>query len=126
MPANNYCPACLSDSLSINARGTVHVILNNKQMDAGRFLFNLGKDSKDDILDLLENKLSEFFKWYSNFHNKEAIKKVDLICADFNCDNKCKLDINFRASVVDVLFKASDLEEILERLSHKHDVPLDL
>ena len=94
-------------------------------MDAGRFLFSVNKDSKDDILEMLENKLTEFFKWYSNFHNKQAIKKIDLISGDFTCENNCKLDINFRAPVIDILFKSNDLSEILERLSNKYEVPLD-
>ena len=43
---NMYCPKCYNNSLSMASRGVVDIIINGKQMDAGRFLYNINKESK--------------------------------------------------------------------------------
>ncbi len=122
----HYCPKCLNDSLSINSRGTIHVIVNGKQMDAGRFLFNVGKQDKEQIKNDLEEKLADFFKWYKEFHNKEPITKVDIVSSDFKCEKGCRLDMGYRSSVNELLFSGKELKEILVRMSEKYKITLDL
>jgi hypothetical protein len=95
-------------------------------MDLGRFLFNVGKQAKGQILEDLEDKLDNFFKWYGDFNNKEPIKRVDIISGDFTCDRGCRLDINFKGQVIDILFSGKELQEILNRLSEKYSITLDL
>jgi len=103
----------------------VDVIINDKQMDAGRFLFNRDKNDKDEIIESLIDKLEEFIKWYGNFQNKEPIKKVELISGDFTCEKNCRMPLGFRASIVDSLIPANKLDKVLSELCEKYELELD-
>ncbi len=122
----NYCPCCLNDTLSINSRGMIEIIINGKKMDAGHFLYNLSKDSKDDIFNAFQEKLEAFFKWYSEFQNKVPIKTVEIVSPDFSCENKCRLDLTFKASVIDLLIPGTLLDKALKELCQDYDLKLSL
>lgn len=121
-----YCPACMNDTLTIQPRGTVDIIINGMQRDTGRFLYNISKDSKDEIYDRFKDKLDDFFRWYSNFQNQETVSQVDIISADFKCENGCRLEIGFKASVIDVLIPSKVLNETLAELSEDFGIEVDL
>lgn len=95
-------------------------------MDAGRFLYNLNDHRKDQIVRDLESKLDEFFKWYSNFQNKEPISRVSLSSADFICEEGCSIGLNTRFSIIDILIPRKTVIEKLEELSEKHHLRIEL
>ncbi len=122
--SNSYCPKCLSASLEINEHGIVHVIVNNKQRDTGRFLYNIVKQSKDQIKEEAKKTIDDFFGWYSKFDNKDPISSVELSSSDFKCVEGCPIDIRIRFSVVDVLLSSNEIMEIIEDLAKKYSLSI--
>lgn len=121
-----YCPVCMNNTLNFSASGVVHVILNDKQMDAGRFYYNLDNIDDPHFLEELTKKLEEFFRWYSNFQNKEAITKIQLCTSDVVCEEKCNVPMANRFSILDVLVSRKKIETILEKLSKKYSIQVHL
>ena len=121
-----YCPKCLNNTLRLSSRGVINLIINGKQMDAGRFLYNIQSMDKREILAELSLKIEEFFKWYSNFRNQTAIEVVELITSDMQCEEGCNLPLNHRISIVDVLISSKDLSAILGRLAEKYDMQIEI
>lgn len=120
-----YCPKCFNNSLHINSRGVMHIIINGKQMDAGRFLFNFEKDKSTFIKDL-KVKLEEFFKWYSGFQNIEAITKMEICTNDVSCDSKCSISLNNKFSVVNEAISQKELNIILAKYSEIYGLEIEL
>lgn len=122
-----YCPKCFNNTLQLNSRGVVNVIINGKQMDAGRFLFNLEDRRKELIHQDLKAKLDEFFTWYSNFQNREPITTIELCTFDFRCSS-CHFapKLNHTYSVVDTLIPKSLLVKYLKEFSKQYHMELQL
>ena len=121
-----YCPKCMNNSLHINSRGVMHIVINGKQMDAGRFLYDT-KD-KNQFYQDLSNKFEEFFKWYANFQNVEPISKVQICTSDVSCDSKCRIPISHKANVIldsDIIPKTV-MKKILDELGHKYNMTIEL
>lgn len=121
-----YCPKCFNSSLHFNTRGIIHVIINGKQMDSGRFLYNLDHLDDPQFLSDLKDKIEEFFKWYSHFQNQEVITSVELCTSDVICDNKCTISIDQKFSILDIMIRKSTLLKILDDLSRKHRLKIEL
>lgn len=121
-----YCPKCLNSSLYLCDHGVINLIINKKQMDAGRFLYNLNDQSKDELVEELSQKIEEFFKWYSNFKNKEDIEVVQLVTTDVFCENKCSIGLSSKVSVIDLLIPKSVLLEVLEELGKKYNMNIKI
>lgn len=119
-----YCPKCLNNSLHINSRGVMNIIINGKQMDAGRFLYNFDKDKATFLKDL-NTKLEEFFKWYSNFTNTSPITKIEICSSDVVCDNKCAIPISNKFSVIDSVISARELKGMLDKLGQKYNLEIE-
>tara|TARA_R110000868_G_scaffold80095_9_gene227881 strand:+ start:1744 stop:2121 length:378 start_codon:yes stop_codon:yes gene_type:complete len=109
-----YCPKCLNNTLSISSKGVINITINGKQMDAGRFLFNLeSQEKKQQLKPALKVKLQEFFKWYSSFQNKAPITFVSIDTSDMRCEEGCGISAKSRFSVIDVLIPKAELLELL-------------
>lgn len=121
-----YCPVCFSDTLFVGHRGVVNLIINGKQMDAGRFLFRVEDERRETVKAELKRKLEEFFKWYSNFQNKDPIKKIELFSSDFSCEAGCKMPLNYRQSVVDILITSAELRNMLTEMGAKYKLEIKL
>jgi len=121
-----YCPKCLGDSLYLREHGVINLIINNKQMDAGRFLYNLSDQSGEELKMALSQKVEEFFKWYSNFKNREAIEIIELCTSDVFCENKCSIPLNHRLSVIDVLISRQQLAELCEDIGQKYNMSIKI
>lgn len=121
-----YCPKCLNNTLKLSSRGVVNLVINGKQMDAGRFLYNTQSMDKRELLSELTHKIEEFFKWYSGFRNRSAIEVVELITSDVQCDEGCTLPLNQRISIVDLLISTKDLREILNAMGEKYNMTIEL
>jgi hypothetical protein len=110
----------------MKSRGVVNVIINGKQMDAGRFLFNLDKDSPEELKASLSKKFDEFFRWYGNFNNKDPIDTIELVTNEVVCEMGCAIPLNFRFSVIDILLKGGVIREMLIKYATKYDVEIQL
>ena len=122
-----YCPICFNDSLNLSQSGVVHLIINGKQMDAGRFLFNLEDEKrKQETTKALITKVREFFQWYSNFQNKEPISVIELVSSDFSCDTGCVVPSTNKYSIIDVVVERSELEKILKEEGDKYLLEIKL
>ncbi len=121
-----YCPKCFSDTLSIHSRGVARVLFNGKQMDTSQFLFNVKRDSNDALKSKLRQKISEFFKWYSEFQNKSLIKSFEVYSQDFVCKNGCKLDLTTKFSLIGLIFDHDDVVDMITEEAEKYKIPIDL
>lgn len=121
-----YCPKCLNNTLRLSSRGVINLIINGKQMDAGRFLYNIQTMDKRELLSELTGKIEEFFKWYSGFRNQSAIEIVELITSDVQCEEGCSLPLNQRISIVDLLISDKELRSILGRMGEKYNMTIEL
>ena len=120
-----YCPRCLNDSLVLNGRGVVDIVINNKQMDAGRFYFKLD-DHQELTVQGLKDKMEEFFKWYSKFNNIEPISLLQLVTNGVRCENGCSLGSSTKISIVDELVPSKEIEKILDDLGHRYSLKIQL
>ncbi len=121
-----YCPKCLNDTLRVSSRGVVHLVINGKQMDSGRFLFNFNDMSKEEFLQSFIEKMDTFFEWYSNFKNKEPISAVELFNNDTNCIDGCKVPMSHYISVIDLLVDKKTLHKLLQEHATKFDLVIDV
>lgn len=122
-----YCPKCLEDGLFLKNRGVVELVINGKQMDAGRFLFNKDTSRKEEIYSDFKKKLEEFFAWYSDFKNPEPIQEVELATADFKCE-ACGFLPTFkqRFPITDILISKKYITQCLDELGQKYNLDIKL
>ncbi|MBL6992117.1 MAG: hypothetical protein ISR65_20200 [Bacteriovoracaceae bacterium] len=120
-----YCPNCLCPTLSMSVSGVVNVIVNDKQRDTGRFIFNTERENKAAIQEKCFKVLEEFFVWYSQFKHKDPITSVEICSSSFNCANGCPPTLK-NQSVVGSLIPKEQLKQKLEKLSDKYNIPLEL
>ncbi len=121
-----YCPKCLNNTLAINSRGVVHLMINGKKMDSGRFLFNFGEMTNNELIEAFTEKIESFFKWYSNFQNQEPIALVELYTSDLSCEDGCPIPIEHYVSVIDLLIKKETLNKILNSAADKYSMTIEL
>lgn len=122
-----YCPKCFNDSLRICSKGVINIVINGKQMDAGRFLFNLETEEKlKQFKPSLKEKLREFFTWYSNFQNKDPITFVTIDTSDMQCEEGCVIPAKNRFSIIDLLITRSELIGLLEEEGKRYNIEIKL
>lgn len=121
-----YCPKCFNNNLSLCSHGVVHIIVNGKKMDAGRFLFNTGKEDAERIQKDFRAKLEEFFIWYSQFQNKEPITRIEVCSGDFKCANGCLINMHSRFSVINILISKKIIVQFLSELGDKYKLNIEL
>jgi hypothetical protein len=126
MRGKMYCPICFNDTLALKKSGVVHLIINGKQMNAGRFLFNREQDKPDVILRIFASKLEDFLKWYSTFQNKLPITEVYISSSDFDCVKDCKIPISSKFSIIDILIPLVDINEVLTLMAKKYNLKIEL
>lgn len=119
-----YCPKCLNNSLSIKDSGVVEIVINEKKMDSGRFLYN-ANGSKEELYGDARKKLEEFVKWLSGFSNLEPVKKVKFMTSDVRCESGCPTAFT-KISVVGHILPASQVSNILAEMSEKYNMELVL
>ena len=112
-----YCPTCLSNTLTISGSGIVQILINDKPKDNARVLFNVNKN--DQFEADLEDRLEDFLKWLSDFKNLDAEKRVQLVSGDFSCAEGCIIPMNIKFSIVGLLITKTRLEAMYKRLSEK-------
>lgn len=121
-----YCPVCLNNSLHLSMRGVVTINVNGLQRDNGRFLFNLEKQKKSEIVTDFHKKLEEFFTWYGQFQNKEPIHYLHIFSSDFKCSEGCIIGSQHKFSVVDILLPKAEILKSLDQLGKQYNMKIEL
>ncbi|MGB0454887.1 MAG: hypothetical protein ACPGJV_14350 [Bacteriovoracaceae bacterium] len=120
---SNYCPACYNPALQLKSRGVIELIVDDKQMDSGRFLFNSEMNERE-VEKHLVKKIEEFMRWYSNFNNKKPIEKISILTNAIACTNKCSLPISFKGSVLDYLLDRKKVMEMIKKSADANGIEL--
>lgn len=121
-----YCPKCLSQTLFIQPKGVVDIYINGKKRDNGRFLYNMDPSFADAVFADFKKKCEEFFRWYSDFKNKETIEYVELLTVDVRCDNGCKFSPMERFSAVDTIISREVIQHVFKELGKKYELEVEL
>lgn len=122
-----YCPKCFNDSLRICSKGVINITINGKQMDAGRFLFNLENEEKlKQLKPSLKQKIKEFFDWYSGFQNRDPVTVVAIDTSDMQCEEGCVIAAKNRFSIIDVLITKTELLDVLMAEGKRHGIEIKL
>ncbi len=121
-----YCPECLNETLKIMDSGVVYLSANGKQMDAGKFLYNLRTDGDKELAKKLHEKAENFFKWYSTFNNKTDITEFLLTTTNIMCLKDCVLKNGTKVSVINEMFSQEHIEALLQELGKKYKIGIDV
>ncbi|OUR96474.1 hypothetical protein A9Q84_08990 [Halobacteriovorax marinus] len=95
-------------------------------MDSGRFLFNFEETDKDELFKIFREKVENFFKWYSNFHNQDPIAYVELFTNDTSCEDGCHIPIDYHVSVIDLLIDKKKLLLLLKEQAEKYRMTIEI
>ena len=120
----HYCPKCFHKSLCIQEKGVVHIIINGKQMEKGRFFYKVSEG--DNNLLLFKEKFEDFFQWYSGFKNIDPVTTVNLVTKKGYCTKKCKFESDLLFSVMDILISSEKVNELLVSLGKKYGIGINL
>lgn len=121
-----YCPVCFNAGLALNSRGVIKLSFNGKQKDTSRTLYNVQKESSEEIKKNIKDKIEEFFKWYSTMQNKDPMKEIEIYTIDFTCTNKCSIPLSSRISVIGTVLTQKEVIAMANELGTKYNIPVSL
>lgn len=122
-----YCPVCFQNTLKVKSSGVIKLAFNGKSKASSLFTYNLQKDSQEQLIAKLREKVVEFFSFYSEFNNKSPIKNFEAFSADFLCTNSCKMDmINTKVSIVGVIFTVAEVKALMEEEGKKYGITIEV
>ena len=121
-----YCPRCFNNSLNLNSRVVARLFINGKHRDTGVFMFNPHKDSTRELEARLKEKVTDFFKWYSTFQNKELIEKVELLTADVTCGSGCPTNPDTKVSVIGLVYNEAQVQKICSDVANRYGINVQL
>jgi hypothetical protein len=113
--------------MKIKSNGVVKLAFNAKSKNSSLFTYNLQKETQEQLLAKLREKVVDFFSFYSDFINKSPIKNFEAYSADFICTNSCKIDmINTKVSVVGVIYTISEVKNLLFEEGKKFGIEIEV
>lgn len=122
-----YCPVCFQDTLKVKSNGVIKLAFNGKSRNNSLFTYNIQKESNDQLVAKLREKIVDFFSFYSDFNNKLPIKTFEAYSSDFLCTNGCKIDmVNTKLSVVGVIYKVSEVKALLNEEGKKFSIMIEV
>jgi hypothetical protein len=122
-----YCPVCFQNTMKIRSNGVVKLAFNGKSRNTSLYTYNLQKETHEQLLAKLREKVVDFFSFYSEFNNKSPIKNFEAYSADFLCTNNCKMDmISTKVSVVGVIYTPAEVKAILTEEGKKYGIPVEV
>ena len=122
-----YCPVCFQNTMKIKSSGVVKLAFNGKSKSSSLFTYNLQKETQEQLLAKLSERVEDFFKFYSEFNNKVPIKTIEVYASDFLCTANCKIDlVHTKVSVIGVMFSVHEIRSVLEELGGKFGIDIDL
>lgn len=121
-----YCPVCFQNTMKIRSSGVIKLTFNGKSRNTSLFTYNLQKESQEQLDAKLREKIVDFLSFYSEFMNKPPIKNFECFSSDFQCTGGCKIDINSKLSVVNVVYPAAVMKQILLEEGKKFGIGIEL
>ncbi len=121
-----YCPVCFQNTLKVKSNGVIKLAFNGKSKNSSLFTYNLQKETQEQLLAKLREKVVDFFSFYSEFNNKSPIKNFEAYSADFLCTNNCKIDmINTKVSMIGMIYTIPEVKSILEEEGKKFGILIE-
>lgn len=122
-----YCPVCFQDTLKVKSNGVIKLAFNGKSRNNSLFTYNIQKETNEQLVAKLREKIVDFFSFYSEFNNKLPIKTFEAYSSDFLCSNGCKIDmVNTKLSVVGVIYKVSEVKALLNEEGKKFNIMIEV
>lgn len=122
-----YCPVCFQDTLKVKSNGVIKLAFNGKSRNNSLFTYNIQKETNEQLVAKLREKIVDFFSFYSEFNNKLPIKTFEAYSSDFLCSNGCKIDmVNTKLSVVGVIYKVSEVKALLNEEGKKFSIMIEV
>jgi predicted RNA-binding protein with PIN domain len=122
-----YCPVCFQNTLKIRSNGVVKLAFNGKSRNNSLFTYNLQKETHEQLLAKLREKIVDWMSFYSEFNNKSPIKTFEAYSGDFVCTNSCKIDmLNTKVSVVNLIYTAAEVKALLKEEGQKYGVEIEV
>lgn len=122
-----YCPVCFQNTLKIRSTGVVKLAFNGKSRNTSLFTYNLQKETHEQLLAKLREKIVDWMSFYSEFANKTPIKTFEAYSADFMCTNNCKIDIvNTKVSVVNLIYSVQEVKAMLKQEADKYGINVEV
>jgi hypothetical protein len=113
--------------MKIRSNGVVKLSFNRKSRITSLFTYNLQKETQEQLLAKLREKVADFFSFYAGFNNKTAIKKLEIYSSDFLCTSGCKIDVlTTKISVVGIIYTSQGVKTILDEEGKKFDIEIDV
>ncbi|MFL5784047.1 MAG: hypothetical protein ACJ76H_05505 [Bacteriovoracaceae bacterium] len=122
-----YCPVCFQNTLKIRSSGVIKLAFNGKSRNNSLFTYNLQKETHEQLLAKLREKIVDWMSFYSEFANKTPIKTFEAFSADFMCINNCKIDIvNTKVSVVNLVYTPQEVKAMLKQEGQKFGIDVEV
>lgn len=122
-----YCPVCFQNTMKIRSNGVIKLAFNGKSRNTSLFTYNLQKETQEQLLAKLREKVVDFFSFYSEFNNKTPIKTFEAYSADFLCSSGCKIDVmSTKVSVVGLIYTKPVVKELLIEEGKKFGLEIDV
>lgn len=122
-----YCPVCFQNTMKVKSNGVIKLAFNGKSKNSSLYTYNLQKETQEQLLAKLKEKVVDFFSFYSEFNNKSPIKNFEAYSADFLCTNNCKMDmINTKVSVVGVIYTVGEVKKLLQDEGDKFGISIEV
>lgn len=122
-----YCPVCFQNTMKIRSNGVIKLAFNAKSRNTSLYTYNLQKETQEQLLAKLREKVVDFFSFYSEFNNKSPIKTFEAFSSDFLCTNSCKMDmITTKVSVVGVVYTPKEVKAMLEEEGKKFGITIEV
>ena len=113
--------------MKVKSNGVVKLAFNGKSKNSSLFTYNLQKETQEQLLAKLREKVVDFFSFYSEFNNKSPIKNFEAYSADFLCTNSCKMDmITTKVSVVGVIYTITEVKALLLEEGKKFKIEINV
>ena len=120
-----YCPRCFQNTMKIRSNGVIKLAFNGKARNTSLFTYNLQKESHDQLLEKMREKIVDFFSFYSDFANKDPIKNFEAYSSDFTCLDGCRIEINTKVNVIGVIFTKEEIFKILFEEAKKFGLTIE-
>ncbi|MFY7994495.1 MAG: hypothetical protein ACOVP4_14450 [Bacteriovoracaceae bacterium] len=122
-----YCPVCFQDTLKVKSNGVIKLAFNGKSRNNSLYTYNIQKETNEQLVAKLREKIVDFFSFYSEFNNKLPIKTFEAYSSDFLCTNSCKMDmLNTKLSVVGVIYRVSEVKAVLNEEGKKFGITIEV
>ena len=122
----NYCPTCFELSLSLSSKGVIFVYINGLKLQNGHFLFNLEKQTRQELSKTILLKTEECLKWHAKLKNPRPIKDISIVSDDFICENNSSHLIGKKISVMEYFFEPDNYYRSIKLLCEKLSLPFSL